>query len=204
MTGRWPSRDPIGEEGGLNLYAFIENNSINEIDILGMIASGKDCEKCEKLVKAAKSKGDIAKLISYLDKQNCSTPISCKCTKHGGYWQPPRGMKWGKKAVGSIFVSCKMKTASQVETVLLHELAHAVQGCQGHAGNSCEERACMEVQAYFFANCAHRTGAARVACAKKGAIYSIFSGFETGKGPCKSLKEAKAAIEKVARNCARL
>jgi RHS repeat-associated protein len=66
-TGRWPSRDPIGERGGINLYGFIENNSINRWDYLGMLGSceadrpsvptfseeGKDCNsapaKLEKL-----------------------------------------------------------------------------------------------------------------------------------------------------------
>ncbi len=34
-TGRWPSRDPIDEEGGYNLYGFISNNT-NYIDYLGL------------------------------------------------------------------------------------------------------------------------------------------------------------------------
>ena len=35
-TGRWPSRDPIGEEGGLNLYGFVGNDGVNRWDLLGM------------------------------------------------------------------------------------------------------------------------------------------------------------------------
>lgn len=35
--GRWLSRDPIGEEGGLNLYSFLHNSSINTFDPLGLI-----------------------------------------------------------------------------------------------------------------------------------------------------------------------
>jgi len=35
LTGRWPSRDPIEEEGGINLYGFVENDGINWFDILG-------------------------------------------------------------------------------------------------------------------------------------------------------------------------
>jgi hypothetical protein len=31
----WPSRDPIEEEGGLNLYGFVGNNGVNKLDILG-------------------------------------------------------------------------------------------------------------------------------------------------------------------------
>lgn len=34
--GRWPSRDPIGERGGVNLYAFSGNNGINRWDYLGL------------------------------------------------------------------------------------------------------------------------------------------------------------------------
>jgi RHS repeat-associated protein len=34
--GRWPNRDPIGEEGGANIYAFIGNNGINGLDFLGL------------------------------------------------------------------------------------------------------------------------------------------------------------------------
>ena len=33
--GRWLSRDPIEEQGGLNLYAFCENDSVNKVDRLG-------------------------------------------------------------------------------------------------------------------------------------------------------------------------
>ena len=35
-TGRWLSRDPIGEEGGVNLYGFVGNSSVNSIDLLGL------------------------------------------------------------------------------------------------------------------------------------------------------------------------
>ncbi|WLE97264.1 MAG: RHS repeat-associated core domain-containing protein [Candidatus Electrothrix communis] len=34
-TGRWLSRDPIGEDGGVNLYGFIVNNPISYIDAFG-------------------------------------------------------------------------------------------------------------------------------------------------------------------------
>ena len=35
-TGRWPSRDPIGEEGGINLYGFVGNSPTVFIDVLGL------------------------------------------------------------------------------------------------------------------------------------------------------------------------
>ena len=36
QTGRWLSRDPIGERGGVNLYGFVGNDGINAWDYLGL------------------------------------------------------------------------------------------------------------------------------------------------------------------------
>jgi RHS repeat-associated protein len=35
-TGRWLSADPLGEEGGINLYGYVGNNPIVRIDSLGL------------------------------------------------------------------------------------------------------------------------------------------------------------------------
>jgi hypothetical protein len=35
--GRWPSRDPIGEVGGINLYRMSDNNSVNSVDLVGLV-----------------------------------------------------------------------------------------------------------------------------------------------------------------------
>jgi RHS repeat-associated protein len=43
--GRWLSRDPIGEKGGLNLYTFVENATPNAVDLLGH-ASGHGGDNC--------------------------------------------------------------------------------------------------------------------------------------------------------------
>ncbi|MEO6246029.1 MAG: RHS repeat-associated core domain-containing protein [Opitutaceae bacterium] len=37
QTGRWPSRDPIEEEGGVNLYGFVDNDPISSVDTLGLV-----------------------------------------------------------------------------------------------------------------------------------------------------------------------
>jgi RHS repeat-associated protein len=51
-TGRWPSRDPIQEWGGLNLYGMVGNSLINAFDYIGLsgnccgdkpLSSGQDC-----------------------------------------------------------------------------------------------------------------------------------------------------------------
>ncbi len=35
-TGRWLSRDPMGEQGGVNLYGMVGNDPVNDIDPLGL------------------------------------------------------------------------------------------------------------------------------------------------------------------------
>ena len=40
VTGRWPNRDPIEEEGGINLYGFVGNDGANWFDNLGLISLG--------------------------------------------------------------------------------------------------------------------------------------------------------------------
>jgi len=47
VTGRWPSRDPIGERGGMNLYGFVGNSATGRIDryglaIWGVLATGEN------------------------------------------------------------------------------------------------------------------------------------------------------------------
>ncbi len=36
LTGRWPSRDPIEEEGGINMYGLVGNDGLNQVDFLGL------------------------------------------------------------------------------------------------------------------------------------------------------------------------
>ncbi len=35
FTGRWPSRDPMAENGGYNLYGFVENSALSQFDPFG-------------------------------------------------------------------------------------------------------------------------------------------------------------------------
>lgn len=58
--GRWLNRDPLGEQGGLNLYGFVNNNSIDLFDLLGLkMIQGIDitdsfCGCQERLLKSVK------------------------------------------------------------------------------------------------------------------------------------------------------
>jgi len=45
-TGRWVSRDPIGERGGVNLYRLLANDALTSIDSLGL----RDWKRCVELL----------------------------------------------------------------------------------------------------------------------------------------------------------
>ncbi len=38
---RWMNRDPLGEEGGINLYAFVQNNPVRWIDPWGLLMANE-------------------------------------------------------------------------------------------------------------------------------------------------------------------
>ena len=54
-TGRWLSRDPIGESGGRNLYVITENDPANQIDKLGRM-KWRDVVAIKDLLEATFSK----------------------------------------------------------------------------------------------------------------------------------------------------
>ena len=56
QTGRWPSRDPIGESGGINIYTYVSNRTIDRWDFLGLCDREKECS-----VKVIFGHGSISK-----------------------------------------------------------------------------------------------------------------------------------------------
>lgn len=60
VTGRWISRDPIGEDGGTNLYEYAGNNSTQSIDPLGLCENRfKSLGEREAVISMVKGKKRI-------------------------------------------------------------------------------------------------------------------------------------------------
>jgi RHS repeat-associated protein len=74
VTGRWKSMDPIGENGGVNLYGFVGNASVGRIDSLGLLVATDDEDKAyRKEILDALEKVTGAKLDweTYAGTANC-------------------------------------------------------------------------------------------------------------------------------------
>jgi RHS repeat-associated protein len=77
-TGRWLSRDPIGEKGGLNLYSFTKNVPPQNIDPLGLrlVASGDNPGTVDTI--ECDGKGGIRVFLTQATLNGCSAWRSCR------------------------------------------------------------------------------------------------------------------------------
>jgi RHS repeat-associated protein len=76
--GRWPSRDPIEERGGINLYGFVDNDGLDFFDVLGLyFADGASRFGINTNGVKLDRKGDIA-----LDIKDSGTSLVPIVTQH--------------------------------------------------------------------------------------------------------------------------
>ncbi|RYD85568.1 MAG: RHS repeat-associated core domain-containing protein [Verrucomicrobiaceae bacterium] len=88
LIGRWISRDPIGEDGGENLIGFIGNNSLNEVDMLGL--QGADAavkKKCWVIMFWGHSKDTKSQLKEVAEQMEpgCGGVGGIACNTNAGY-----------------------------------------------------------------------------------------------------------------------
>jgi hypothetical protein len=56
LTGRWPSRDPIEEAGGVNLYGFVGNDGVDWVDLCGLRRCPCKCDDKQPDLREALNK----------------------------------------------------------------------------------------------------------------------------------------------------
>jgi RHS repeat-associated protein len=71
-TGRWPSRDPIGENGGVNLYGFLGNDGVGKTDALGLA----EVQYHHWLMQAPRFKAMLDGICPGLEPDKYTTPYS--------------------------------------------------------------------------------------------------------------------------------
>ena len=84
----WPSRDPIAESGGVNLYGFVGNEPINHWDRLGMIEGGTE-------ISSITVKRKNIKWISILRTDLGKKPDPGRPDPYGHWWLEFDGESYG-------------------------------------------------------------------------------------------------------------
>jgi hypothetical protein len=101
-TGRWLSRDPIGEKGGPNVYASVNNRPTSSTDALGLVTFEESCPPgAQRVIRQALA--DICKRIQSLE-------FSC-CMGHSLGSQ----YNWGLKRLcktGAVTVKCESASSN--------------------------------------------------------------------------------------------
>jgi RHS repeat-associated protein len=210
LTGRWPSRDPIGENGGQNLYSYANNDGIINIDRLGLQIARPSTDQlkaeCRKkipsIIEKSEKIGEIRKEMAKIP--GCKDPsLNCDCCPIGtdGQYKRKVNTKTGK---GAILVCVSAITDffgyaddNKIEAILWHEYTHALQDCskfKNDAKTDCERSVCWEIQAYSRTNCKGLTPDKIEACIKDGVRFS-------SKTHCKNAAELETSLTAQYESC---
>lgn len=150
LTGRWLSRDPLHQDG-YNLYAYVRNQPMSKVDLLGLAISGSECEKARDsllngdMAKYVDGRNAAALISAIRSDANCTVPtINCGCCNAAGQLEGST-----RDGSGTITIcSNNAISASYVYGTIVHELIHAYDSCKGTDFSDCEQRACSEIRAY--------------------------------------------------------
>ncbi len=75
--GRWPSRDPIEEQGGINLYGMVGNDPVNQVDYLGLLRERERVKiKCGGVFGLFAKDAGVVQVIQYAGGSGSITPLN--------------------------------------------------------------------------------------------------------------------------------
>jgi RHS repeat-associated protein len=80
--GRWQSKDPIDEAGGLNLYVFVINNPFSHFDYLGALVKTCSTKVCSHLKKFTDNRA-IGRIVC-----EDGEPCTCSWPENLANWPP--------------------------------------------------------------------------------------------------------------------
>ncbi|MCG3128345.1 MAG: hypothetical protein CHACPFDD_03229 [Phycisphaerae bacterium] len=75
--GRWMSRDPIGEAGGVNLYGFASNDPLDEVDTLGLF-DDEAVDDYMKRLERSLERGNTSSLCTQGDDADALVERGCR------------------------------------------------------------------------------------------------------------------------------
>lgn len=116
--GRWLSHDPIGENGGLNFYGYVNNNPINSTDVLGLVIDkGSDSQRINEALKYIRTDPIAATLVDYMERSSTVYKVNAIPGARSMFadslntiqWDPTSGNDSGQSAAN----------------ILYHEIVHA-------------------------------------------------------------------------------
>jgi RHS repeat-associated protein len=180
--GRWINRDPIEESGGMNLYGFLRNDGVNELDVLGLDSE----QACEDALKAAADDPRVKSIriaMTKLTPKCPEPPVKCKTCCDDN----KNTAEYNRLENTIVFCAEKFPVTNggydmdnSYASILYHEFIHAYQKCtfkQGSMSN-CRYSMCKELQAYYNANC--KNSPDPKACAIFGAKQSAAKSCDGG------------------------
>jgi len=81
MEGRFISKDPIGFKGGVNAYAYVQNNPVNAIDPFGL----DSCAERDQCIRNAENARKICTTSFWAAEGGCVAACAAGCTLVPGY-----------------------------------------------------------------------------------------------------------------------
>jgi uncharacterized protein RhaS with RHS repeats len=110
--GRWLSKDPIGDAGGNNLYAYPHNSAVNQNDLLGLASCAEICKEmndtkagqkaCIKMVLTGQSIPQSGGRIAGTAGVGVDTSLLTQCEKNPVHQAEGFVMTFGMHTVGRV------------------------------------------------------------------------------------------------------